>query len=190
MDDKDIEPLERLRQSHKYCDIGTFCSAPNLLNIIQSEEDALWTDPTANYYTQSYDNFLISLITVFQALTLENWSDHMFNLHNAGEDITGTIYYLFIVFFGSYFILNLILAVVMSSYIKYQDLFARSSMQTEHHLHEEKKITKIHPMNQSDDENEGADGMHPSSRSHAISSEAHDVSRQVSQDINKNSGRV
>lgn len=61
------------------------------------------------------------MITVFEALSLEGWSNQMYNLMDTGNYWLGIVYYLFIVSFGSYFILNLILAVIMGSFTKYEN---------------------------------------------------------------------
>jgi len=79
-----------------------------------------WRDEVIHFNVMNFQNFFTSLVTILEAITLEDWSKQLFNLQNAGYIYQGTIFYLIIVFFGSYFILNLILAVIMSSYIKFQ----------------------------------------------------------------------
>lgn len=144
-----ITEHEFKKNSHKYCDPGTFCAKP----LDTEAMNAPWQDEVIGYYTQSYDDFLQSLITVFQALTLEEWATHLTNLVNSGYAMSATIFYLFVVFFGSYFILNLILAVVMSSYIKYQDIFAETRAQ-ERKIgvggSSDRKISRIAPEDQTE----------------------------------------
>lgn len=82
--------------------------------------DDIWADPVLAYNTFNFDTFPSSVVTVFQALTLEDWSLQMHALRASGMVVTGPIYYMLIVFVGSYLILNLILAVIMSSYSKFE----------------------------------------------------------------------
>jgi Ion transport protein len=67
---------------------------------------------------QSFNNLLISLPTIFQALTLEGWVDAMYNLMDAGNTYSAPLYYLVIVIFGAFFLMNLILAAIMDSFSK------------------------------------------------------------------------
>jgi hypothetical protein len=59
-------------------------------------------------------------VTIFEALTLEGWSTQMTNLSDSGNGNLSTVFYILLVTFGSYFILNLILAVIMGSFTKFE----------------------------------------------------------------------
>lgn len=58
---------------------------------------------------------------MFEALTLEGWSTQMENIVNSGNSGIGITFYLLLIAFGSYFILNLILAVIMGSFTKFEN---------------------------------------------------------------------
>ena len=61
------------------------------------------------------------MVSVFEALTLEGWSVQMENIINTGNLELATCFYLLLIAFGSYFILNLILAVIMGSFTKFEN---------------------------------------------------------------------
>ena len=73
------------------------------------------------FNTVNYNNIFNAAITIFEALTLEGWSSQMFFLIDAGESTLAIIFYIFLIAFGSYFILNLILAVIMGSFTKFEN---------------------------------------------------------------------
>jgi hypothetical protein len=72
------------------------------------------------YNTENFDNIFRAFITVLQTLTLEGWSAHMYNISDAGRPFMSCLYYYTMILLGSYFLLNLILAVIMDSFFKHQ----------------------------------------------------------------------
>eukprot|EP00940_MAST-03C_sp_MAST-3C-sp2_P001204 g1204.t1 len=63
----------------------------------------------------SFDNIFVVFLTLFQAITLEGWVDTMYK----GIDAVGwavTIYFLCVVFFGAFVLVNMTLAVILSQY--------------------------------------------------------------------------
>jgi hypothetical protein len=75
-------------------------------------------DSAVFYGMQSFNNLVISLSTIFLSLTLEAWVFNMYNMMDAGQEISAPIYFLLIVIFGSFFLMNLILAAIMDSFSK------------------------------------------------------------------------
>ena len=73
-----------------------------------------------NYGITSFDHMGRSLITVMQVVTLESWSKIMFNLMNADEPVFVSIFFLTLIFICSFFVLNIILAVIIEAFIKIQ----------------------------------------------------------------------
>jgi Ion transport protein len=61
---------------------------------------------------------VISLSTIFQSLTLEGWVFNMYKMMDAGQNISSPLYFLLIVIFGAFFLMNLILAAIMDSFSK------------------------------------------------------------------------
>jgi hypothetical protein len=61
--------------------------------------------------TVGFDNILIGWLTVFQALTLEGWSDIMYSTMDVGHEFS-FFYFVSLILFGSFFALNLVTAVI------------------------------------------------------------------------------
>lgn len=80
------------------CPDGYFCGKTN-------------TNPKYGVY--NFDNILYSVLQVFCVVTLEGWSFTMLSLWNAVASWV-VIYFIPIVFIGTWFLLNLTLAVIKS----------------------------------------------------------------------------
>lgn len=70
-----------------------------------------------DYGVTNFDNILSSFMMVFQCVTLEGWSDIMFALVRTFS-IFVFVYFVALIFVGSFFLLNLTLAVIK---VKYND---------------------------------------------------------------------
>ena len=57
-----------------------------------------------------------AILTVFQIITLDNWSQMMYNMAYNDSFWLSSLFCSAIVFIGSFFMLNLMLAVIMDSY--------------------------------------------------------------------------
>jgi Ion transport protein len=55
---------------------------------------------------------------VFQIVTAESWSTYMYNLMDVDWPFFAAIYTIFIVVVGSFFLMNLILAVIIQAFIQ------------------------------------------------------------------------
>lgn len=73
------------------------------------------------YNTINFNNLPNAISAIFEALTLEGWSIQMYFLIDTGNGPFAVAFYLLLVIFGSYFILNLILAVIMGSFTKFEN---------------------------------------------------------------------
>lgn len=73
------------------------------------------------YNTLNFNNLFNAMVVIFEAITLEGWSTQMFNLIDSGNGTFSVVFYLLIVAFGSYFIVNLILAVILGSFSKFEN---------------------------------------------------------------------
>lgn len=74
-------------------------------------------------YDQSNFNHLVSaMITIFVMITLEGWSGLMYNLTDASLSWMATAFAILLVVVGSFFLLNVILAVIMDSFEKVDSL--------------------------------------------------------------------
>jgi len=68
-----------------------------------------------NYGFTSFDNLLWSMLTTFQLITLDYWED-VYNMVVATGGPIHVIFFTIVVFFGSFYLINLMLAVVAMSY--------------------------------------------------------------------------
>jgi len=102
-------PAEEL---DSYCslDPGSFGrSCPRNLTCIV-------TDFNPSEGLQSFDNIGLALLTVFQVVTEEGWSSVMYALFDTTYRFTG-IYFILLVLFGSYFMVNLIISALSVNYM-------------------------------------------------------------------------
>lgn len=103
------------------CRPGTFCGSPLTYPLeLSAELDNPWYDPIIYYNTNNYNNLLNTIVLIFETLTLEGWSKQLKNLVDAGQTILAPSFFLIIIAFGSYFMINLILAVIMGSFSKFE----------------------------------------------------------------------
>tara|TARA_B110000285_G_C14965056_1_gene533654 strand:+ start:421 stop:696 length:276 start_codon:yes stop_codon:yes gene_type:complete len=84
--------------------------------------DNPWSDEIIQYNTVNFNNIINAICAIFEALTLEGWSIQMFMLMdtNSTNSSIAIFFYLILVVFGSYFVLNLILAVIMGSFTRFE----------------------------------------------------------------------
>jgi len=65
----------------------------------------------------NFNNIASAMLTIFQVLSLENWTDGMmYNYMDASNYYISAIYFIALVIFGSFFIMNLVLAQIIESF--------------------------------------------------------------------------
>ena len=69
-----------------------------------------------------FDNAALGMLTVFQCATLAGWAQVMYRVMDAGAE-TAVPYFVLLVLFGPYFVVNLFLAVLKTKFGKAQSLF-------------------------------------------------------------------
>lgn len=69
-----------------------------------------WEGP--NDGITNFDNFGLSMLTVFQCITLEGWTDVMYSIQDAMGSSWQWIYFVSMVILGAFFVMNLILGVL------------------------------------------------------------------------------
>lgn len=102
------------------CRDGTFCGQPIEFGLPPDIDDP-WHSAVLNFNAQNHDNLLNAMVMIFEALTLEGWSYQMYNLVDSGHGTISVTFYILVIGFGSHFILNLILAVIMGSFTKFEN---------------------------------------------------------------------
>ncbi|PSN31689.1 hypothetical protein C0J52_21915, partial [Blattella germanica] len=84
----------------RHCPFGYFC---------------LQVGENPNHGYTSFDNFLWSMLTTFQLITLDYW-ENVYNMVLSSCGPISVVFFTVVVFFGSFYLINLMLAVVALSY--------------------------------------------------------------------------
>ncbi|KAM8915332.1 calcium channel, voltage-dependent, L type, alpha 1D subunit, a isoform 9-T9 [Spinachia spinachia] len=66
----------------------------------------------------NFDNFLFAMLTVFQCITMEGWTDVLYWMNDAMGLELPWVYFVSLVIFGSFFVLNLVLGVLSGEFSK------------------------------------------------------------------------
>lgn len=73
-----------------------------------------------NYGITTFDNIAVSMLTVFQVITMDGWTAILYNMMDSTNVLISIVYFCALILLGSFFLLNLILAVVQESYVNIQ----------------------------------------------------------------------
>lgn len=110
-DKKDAEKL-RLKAIEQACrkneDLPDHIKNDPALNCVKIG------NPISGTYT--FDNILLSMMNIFQMITLEGWTDMMYIVRDAEQTTMYDLFFVSCVVFGSFVILNLMIA-VQASYL-------------------------------------------------------------------------
>ncbi|KAI3357267.1 hypothetical protein L3Q82_015715 [Scortum barcoo] len=75
-----------------------------------------WQGP--NNGITNFDNFMFAMLTVFQCITMEGWTDVLYWMNDAMGFELPWVYFVSLVIFGSFFVLNLVLGVLSGEFSK------------------------------------------------------------------------
>ncbi|XP_050979460.1 calcium channel, voltage-dependent, P/Q type, alpha 1A subunit, b isoform X20 [Labeo rohita] len=75
-----------------------------------------WLGP--NYGITQFDNVLFAVLTVFQCITMEGWTDMLYYSNDALGSAWNWMYYVPLIIIGSFFMLNLVLGVLSGEFAK------------------------------------------------------------------------
>ncbi|CAN0179073.1 unnamed protein product [Lampetra fluviatilis] len=75
-----------------------------------------WEGP--NYGITQFDNILYAVLTVFQCITMEGWTDILYNTNDALGSTWNWLYFVPLIILGSFFMLNLVLGVLSGEFAK------------------------------------------------------------------------
>jgi len=75
-----------------------------------------WDGPS--YGITNFDTFYFSVITVFQCITMEGWTDVLYDCNDAVGSTYPWIYFVSLIIGGSFFVMNLILGVLSGEFSK------------------------------------------------------------------------
>lgn len=80
------------------------------------ESDETQNNALIQYSIHTFDNLATSLMSVFQIITKDGWTVFLYNLTDSRAKEIATIFCVIQILFGSYFIINLILAVILEKF--------------------------------------------------------------------------
>ena len=72
-----------------------------------------------------------SLLSVFQIITAVDWGNHMYNLINSSNFLLPVVFCFFIHMVGTYYLMNLLLVIIIESYIQSKEDYADKEMDTQ-----------------------------------------------------------
>ncbi|XP_074873691.1 LOW QUALITY PROTEIN: voltage-dependent L-type calcium channel subunit alpha-1F [Carettochelys insculpta] len=75
-----------------------------------------WEGPNGGI--TNFDNFFFAMLTVFQCITMEGWADVLYWMQDAMGHELPWVYFVSLVIFGSFFVLNLVLGVLSGEFSK------------------------------------------------------------------------
>ncbi|EPY72942.1 calcium channel, voltage-dependent, L type, alpha 1F subunit [Camelus ferus] len=82
----------------------------------QTECRGRWAGPNGGI--TNFDNFFFAMLTVFQCITMEGWTDVLYWMQDAMGYELPWVYFVSLVIFGSFFVLNLVLGVLSGEFSK------------------------------------------------------------------------
>ncbi|XP_039529656.1 calcium channel, voltage-dependent, L type, alpha 1D subunit, a isoform X6 [Pimephales promelas] len=131
----------------------------------------------------NFDNFMFAMLTVFQCITMEGWTDVLYWMNDAMGLELPWVYFVSLVIFGSFFVLNLVLGVLSGEFSKEREKAkARGDFQKlreKQQLEEDLKgyldwITQaedIDPENEEDEEDSKRNPSMPASETESMNTE-------------------
>ncbi|ETE73143.1 Voltage-dependent L-type calcium channel subunit alpha-1F, partial [Ophiophagus hannah] len=84
--------------------------------VNNSECRGKWDGPNGGI--TNFDNFFFAMLTVFQCITMEGWTDVLYWMQDAVGHELPWVYFVSLVIFGSFFVLNLVLGVLSGEFSK------------------------------------------------------------------------
>ncbi|KAM7092321.1 voltage-dependent N-type calcium channel subunit alpha-1B isoform 4-T4 [Molossus nigricans] len=75
-----------------------------------------WLGP--NFGITNFDNILFAILTVFQCITMEGWTDILYSTNDAAGNTWNWLYFIPLIIIGSFFMLNLVLGVLSGEFAK------------------------------------------------------------------------
>uniref|UniRef100_A0A3B5AKX1 Voltage-dependent R-type calcium channel subunit alpha-1E-like n=1 Tax=Stegastes partitus TaxID=144197 RepID=A0A3B5AKX1_9TELE len=93
------------------CDPPCHRKCPEMYNCTKG-----WIGP--NYGITQFDNILFAVLTVFQCITMEGWTEVLYNTNDAMGSTWNWMYFIPLIIIGSFFVLNLVLGVLSGEFAK------------------------------------------------------------------------
>ncbi|XP_048347351.1 voltage-dependent L-type calcium channel subunit alpha-1D isoform X4 [Sphaerodactylus townsendi] len=93
-----------------------FSGSGRLCSVNGTECKSGWAGPNGGI--TNFDNFAFAMLTVFQCITMEGWTDVLYWMNDAMGFELPWVYFVSLVIFGSFFVLNLVLGVLSGEFSK------------------------------------------------------------------------
>ncbi|XP_073448397.1 voltage-dependent L-type calcium channel subunit alpha-1D isoform X6 [Aquarana catesbeiana] len=93
-----------------------FSGSGRVCPVNGSECKSGWVGPNGGI--TNFDNFAFAMLTVFQCITMEGWTDVLYWMNDAMGFELPWVYFVSLVIFGSFFVLNLVLGVLSGEFSK------------------------------------------------------------------------
>ena len=101
------------------CGEGLYCGNPTDFGI-SLEDDGVFDNPVINYGVTTFDNIGSAFTSVLVILFADQWAKIMYNLMDADIPVLAAIYCMLIIVICTFFLINLILAVIIQAFIRIQ----------------------------------------------------------------------
>ncbi|MBN3278505.1 CAC1D protein, partial [Polyodon spathula] len=133
-----------------------------------SECRGKWAGPNGGI--TNFDNFFFAMLTVFQCITMEGWTDVLYWMNDAMGYELPWVYFVSLVVFGSFFVLNLVLGVLSGEFSKerekakargdFQKLREKQQMEEDlsGYMDWISQAEDIEPENEEEEEEQGEEG--------------------------------
>jgi len=95
------------------CPVGSTCKIHDKVSYY------LPYDKSPYFGIINFDNIFTSMISVFQCVTMESWTNTMYNIIDAKGEIF-SIYFFALIFVGSFFVVNLLVGIISEAFEKNQ----------------------------------------------------------------------
>ncbi|XP_063139240.1 voltage-dependent N-type calcium channel subunit alpha-1B isoform X9 [Rattus norvegicus] len=99
--------------------VGDFpCGKEAPARLCDSDTECREYWPGPNFGITNFDNILFAILTVFQCITMEGWTDILYNTNDAAGNTWNWLYFIPLIIIGSFFMLNLVLGVLSGEFAK------------------------------------------------------------------------
>ena len=112
-----LDPMQGVCSPYGEIVYAEFADAPASAATCPSHQACLLYGKNPNHGTVSFDNFFAAAMTVFMCITGEGWTDAMY-LAMQGYHPAAAWYFVLLTLFGSFYVVNLFLAVLWEVYSK------------------------------------------------------------------------
>ena len=127
-----------------------FCGSirPNWPDIPFSSEETI-NQELIMYGIIHFDNLITGIISIFQMITLEGWTTIMYNIGDATQTWMAISFCVLLVIVGSFFLLNVVLAVIMDAF---DDVDKNHALEEERQAKETVALKELYEIQDTDGE--------------------------------------